>query len=86
MPTGIPHRFRDGSSRTVEILPGPIEKLRRDDGVLVSACHEDPESVEPARLDGQPGVEGQGARENRGTLIPGRLARERDRRRKRRPR
>ena len=56
-----------------QVAPGAVEKLSRDDVVAVSLGHEDGEVGEPARVGGEAGIEGQGAVEDRGPGVAGRV-------------
>ena len=68
---GVPDRNRGGAGLPGQVLPGPVEELARDDGVLL-ALHDDDRDAGKARGGGgDAGVERQRSVEDRRTGVPG---------------
>ncbi len=71
VPAGVAAGGRDGARLLLQVGPGAVEQLARDDGVLLALRDEDRDAGQPARRRGHAGVEGQRAVEDRGAGVPG---------------
>jgi hypothetical protein len=59
----VPPRDGRGAGFTRQVLPGAAQQLARDHRIVVTLCDEDGAPGQPSRGGGDPGVEGQRARE-----------------------